>query len=253
MGINRPLASNVATAIQTGLADFDSERLAPTANWFGMDRSEHFVQFYDSDDVIVNAIAEYVVHGLRSGETCIVAATKIHLVEVEKLIVSFAGSLQTIRKKGDYIPLDAVETLAAIMVDGTPDNGLFSSVIGDIVNRAARRGSGIRVFGEMVGVLSSQGNYPAAICLEDMWNDLRKKQPFSLFCAYPMGSLKVGSMLNVCDQHSRIIPDESYTSLPTANERLRAIAMLQQRNKELEAEIAELERRISVKSVMEAA
>jgi hypothetical protein len=47
-----------------------------------------------------------------------------------------------------------------------------------------------------------------------------------------------------------VIPDESYTSLSNADERLRAIAALQQKTKHLEAELAELEMRIALKQVV---
>ena len=52
----------------------------------------------------------------------------------------------------------------------------------------------------------------------------------------------------ICGSHSRVIPSESYVSLTTAEERLRAVAYLQHRAKQLEAELAILQYRISKKT-----
>jgi PleD family two-component response regulator len=49
----------------------------------------------------------------------------------------------------------------------------------------------------------------------------------------------------ICQQHSRVIPAESYAALDEPEERLRAITLLQQKAHSLEAEIAE---RISMQS-----
>ena len=47
---------------------------------------------------------------------------------------------------------------------------------------------------------------------------------------------------HVCAAHSQVVPAESYAALPTANERLQAIAELQQKAQSLETEIAERRR-----------
>ena len=43
----------------------------------------------------------------------------------------------------------------------------------------------------------------------------------------------------VCGEHARVIPTESYTALPTPDERLRAVTALQQKAESLEAEVAQ--------------
>jgi hypothetical protein len=245
--------SAVAQTVSPGLAQLYSKRIAPTAGWSDMGRSEHFIQFYETDDFIVNSIAEYVIHGLRSGETCIVIATGGHLIGVEKIINSYTNGLETARKEGRYIPLDTVDTLSKLMVGEMPDRELFSSVTGEMVAKAAGNGYEFRVFSEMVRVLCSEGKYAAAVRLEELWNGLRKSHSFPLFCAYSMAGLRSNPagehMTGICNNHSRVIPDESYTLLASANERLRAIAFLQQRSRQLEAEVAEFEQLIALKQM----
>lgn len=214
-----------------------------------MGSSEHFAQFYKDDHYIVNSIAEYVIHGLKSGDACIVVADGVRLTEIEHLIGGFIPDLDQAKSDGSYSRLEARETLSRIMKADEPDAAAFFSVIGPLVERAAARGRQVRIYGEMVGLLCSQQNYPAAIKLEELWNDLKNDHSFSLFCGYPMAELEdhgaATYMSHICDVHTNVIPDESYTSLSNLNERLKAIAILQQRSQQLEAQVAELEQRIS--------
>jgi len=243
-----------ATSTATGLGELVSKRIAPISDWTDMGRTEHFVQFYHSNEFIVNSVAEYVIHGLKTGETCIVAATGEHLDAIASRISAFGNELERASIDGRYIALDAVATLSKFIVDGEPVVGLFRDVVGSIVKTASARGSSIGVYGEMVGVLCQEGNYEAAMKLEDLWNDLRSEYPLSLFCGYPMSSLHHAGdrMSHICSSHTRVIPDETYTSLTSADERLRMIAALQQKRGQLEAEIAELEQSIASRQFLAA-
>jgi len=53
------------------------------------------------------------------------------------------------------------------------------------------------------------------------------------------GEAHQGLFSDVCAAHSQVVPAESYMALPTADDRLRAIAELQQKAQSLETEIAE--------------
>ena len=213
-----------------------------------MSGADHFVQFYETDTHLVNSVAEWLTHGLTYGETCMVAATPWHTDAIERLARAFGTNIDAAWNEGRYIPLGAQETLDKFMVDGMPDEKLFDEVIGNAIRTAVKRGP-VRAFGEMVAVLVDAGNPMAALKLEELWNGLRRQVSFPLYCAYPIAGMAAsggaGFMAEVCHGHSRVIPCESYTSLNSADERLRAIAFLQQRGRQLEAEIAELEHRIA--------
>ena len=96
----------------------------------------------------------------------------------------------------------------------------------------------------MVAILVSRGNPAAAVELERLWNQMRLKYAFSLFCAYPIKDLADMSAADhfsdICCNHSNVLPDESYSTLTSTDERLRAIAALQHRNFQLESTIADL-------------
>ena len=217
--------------------------LAPRSDWSEMSQSEHFVQFYETDAFLLNSLSGFVGTGLSAGDAVIVVGTKSHREGLEELLQQHGLDLGAMRASGQFVVLDAAETLAKFMIEGTPDPALFAAVLGGIIARATAGRQSVRIFGEMVALLSSEGNCDAAIRLEEMWNDLHETHPFVLFCAYPIsgfgGEALAESLMNVCTTHSRVIPSESYTALANADDRLRAIIHLQQKARSLEAEIAE--------------
>lgn len=204
---------------------------------------EHFVQFYEQDAFLVDSMAEFIGTGLRCGERAIVIATPAHREALENRLRNGGIDPDAARLDGRYRPLDAADTLSTFMVDGWPDEQRFRDVVGGLVARVTEGGRGLRAFGEMVALLWAEGNGAAAVRLEEIWNALGETYVFSLFCAYPMngfsGEANGRPFLRVCDTHSRVIPAESYTARPESDERLRTIAVLQQKAASLEAEVAE--------------
>lgn len=211
-----------------------------------MGESEHFVQFCETDAFLMNSVKEFIGTGLRAGEACIVVATQPHRESLEERLQEDGLEVAVACMQGQYISLDAAATLSQFMVDGEPSPVRFAEVLGSIIASAANGRGRVRIFGEMVALLWAGGNRAAAIHLEELWNDLASTRSFSLFCAYPMqgfgGEGYEGEFAEICQQHSQVIPAESYTALDDPQERLRAITLLQQKAHSLEAEIAERKR-----------
>jgi PAS domain S-box-containing protein/excisionase family DNA binding protein len=219
---------------------------APRSTWREMGPSEHLVQFYEADAVLVETVVEYVAAGLRAGAVVIVVISEAHRAEVEKGLQSDGVDLDSACADGQYLALDAAETLALIMADGRPAPARFEEVIGTIIAGAAKGSRPIRAFGEMVALLAAEGNHAAAVQLESLWNALRRVHVFSLLCAYPVnvlgGTAFEAVFGDVCAEHTLVIPTESYSALKTADAHLREIARLQQRAASLEDEVDERER-----------
>jgi PAS domain S-box-containing protein/excisionase family DNA binding protein len=216
------------------------------STWRDLGPSEHVVQVYEADAALLEAVGEYIGAGLRAGEAAIAIATEAHRTGLEERLRADGLDLDSARASGQYIALDAAETLARIMADGEPEPDRFAEVVGAVVARATTGGRPVRAFGEMVALLATEGNHAAAIRLESLWNGLQRVHTFSLFCAYPMDALGgeafAAVFSDVCTEHTLVIPTERYTALETADARLREIALLQQRAASLEVEIAERER-----------
>ncbi len=205
-----------------------------------MSESEHFVQFYENDAFLLDSLSGFIDTGLAEGGACIVLATKAHRESLEERLKSHGLDLAAAQTQGVYISLDAAEALSKFMVDGLPDPERFALVFGDMIMRAAEGRHHVRVFGELVALLWADGKRAAAIRLEELWNDLGKLHPFSLFCAYPMhdfgSEVYEAEFTEICNRHSQVIPPESYAALTTSGERLRAITLLQQKANALAVE-----------------
>jgi signal transduction histidine kinase len=214
---------------------------AARADWRAPGAAEHVVQFYDRDPFLLDAVGAFLGAGLRAGEAAIVIATGPHRAGVAARLTA-AGVDVAAAGAGQYVALDAAETLAHCLVDGAPDPECLAAVIGDHLTAAATGGRPVRVFGEMVALLAEAGNHRAAMGLEALCNRLQQAQPFVLYCAYPLAHIggpgTTQWLGDVCAAHSQVIPAESYTTLPTDDDRLRAIVLLQQQAQALHGEIA---------------
>jgi signal transduction histidine kinase/CheY-like chemotaxis protein len=217
--------------------------LAPHSDWSQTSGLDHFVQFYETDAFLLNSVSGFLGTGLSCGDAAIMVGTKAHRDGLAALLRQHGLDLDGLRASGQLVIHDAAETLAQFMVNGSPDPVLFREVVGGLIERAATGRKQVRIFGEMVALLWTDGNSQAAIDLENLWNELQKTHPFILFCGYSLNGLGGEShaqpLVDVCGTHSRVIPGESYTSLKTADDRLRAIIQLQQKSRSLECEIAE--------------
>ncbi len=231
-------------AIVGNFRDITTQKLAPRSNWSEMSKSEHFVQFCETDAFLMNSVSEFIGAGLRAGDACIVIATKPHRESLEERLQGDGLEVAAALKRGQYVSIDAAATLSKFMVDGWPEPERFAEVVGSMIARAEKGWRHVRIFGELVAFLWADGNPAAVIRLEELWNDLGKTHSFSLFCAYPMhgfgGEVYKEEFSEICRQHSRVIPAESYTALVSPDERLRAITLLQQKANSLEETLLHL-------------
>ncbi|MBA2528262.1 MAG: response regulator [Pyrinomonadaceae bacterium] len=244
--INQNQDGNAVSEILQGNPDDVSPwDLAPQTDWRGMSDSEHFVQFYEADAFLLNSLSGFIGAAINSGDGALVVATDAHREGLDELLRANGLDLISAKARGQYVSLDAAETLSQFMVDGSPEPRRFNKVIGNVIESVTDGRTCVRAFGEMVALLWAEGNYAAAIRLEELWSDLQKNYSFSLFCAYPMngfsGEKFVQPLTGVCTAHSRVIPAEGYADLVNHDDRLRAIIQLQQKAKTLQAEIRQRE------------
>jgi PAS domain S-box-containing protein len=234
---------SVGEGIQLTDGDRARRELASRSDWSEMDELEHFVQFYEADEFLLNSLCGFIGAGLGIGEACIVIATKAHREGLEERLQACGVEVTVAKACGQYVSLDAAEILSEFMVDGAPEPERFAEVIGSIIAPAAEGRRRVRIFGEMVTLLWADGNYNAVVRLEELWDDLRQTYAFSLFCAYPMSGFSreelAEPLARVFAAHSRVIPAESYSALTNPDDRLRTITLLQQQAQSLQTEKAE--------------
>jgi PAS domain S-box-containing protein len=208
------------------------------------ERDGHIVQVYTEDRFLIDVLSRFIGGALAIGDGAIVVASPSHHKELAKRLSNRGVDTARAAAHGRYVVLDAGETLQRFMVNGALDQTRFNEIIGGVLARvrnAIDSGSRIAVFGEMVALLWAEGKPQEAIELEQLWNDLAKVQPFSLLCAYPTTGFNserhIEPFLRMCEQHSKVIPSESYLTLGE-EDRMRSIAHLQQKANALERELA---------------
>jgi hypothetical protein len=182
-------------------------------NWHDLVRhpahGDHIVQMYQDDEFLAEAVAEYVVTGLRAGEAAVIIATPEHRAKFVRALEA-----QGFHEGPALKILDAEETLARFMSKGTPQWREFHEVVGGLIAELRLQYPTVRAYGEMVNVLWQRGAQEAALRLEEFWNELARLQTFSLLCAYYMdpldGKAYGGPMEGVCKAHTHVIPARDY-------------------------------------------
>src|ERR1043165_7300334 len=92
--------------------DISVQAFAPHTDWSALADSEHFVQFYETDTFLVNSLSGFIGTGLGAGDACIVVGTGEHREELEAQLQSRGLDLAAARAGGQYLSLDAAETLS---------------------------------------------------------------------------------------------------------------------------------------------
>jgi signal transduction histidine kinase/CheY-like chemotaxis protein len=199
----------------------------------------HLVQYYEKEGFLYDRVTDFMSDGLRGSDAAVLIATRAHRDGVESRLFRRGLDLPELTARGRYHALDAQQTLSRFMVDGTPDPDRFANTIGPVIKTARSGDRRVLAFGEMVALLWAEGNREAAIRLEELWNDLARRETFALLCAYPIshfddsGYAKPFADINAA--HTWVTPTESYSSAEV-DERNRVIATLQQKAAALEAE-----------------
>lgn len=164
----------------------------------------HLVHFYADDHGLATSIVGFLDTGLGRDEGAIVIAEPAHRRAVCDELRRRGIQLDAEIARGALVMLDSAETLERFMEDGRPDPTRFARVIGAMLSDVATGRAGVRVYGEMVGTLWEAGNVTGALALEELWNDLSSKLPFSLYCGYRSDSVAGAEDLAALDAACRL-------------------------------------------------
>jgi anti-sigma regulatory factor (Ser/Thr protein kinase) len=174
-----------------------------------IDTGDHVVLFYERESELAQSVGRYVSEAIRADAAAIVIATGTHRRAFEAELKAAAIDPIEARREGRLILLDAATTMAAFMPDGEIDGAAFSEVVGSVVRQAGENGRRVCAYGEMVALLWDAGHVPAAIELEELWNDLGREVQFSLLCAYDQDSVSrpehEQSLREVCHLHCAVV------------------------------------------------
>lgn len=185
-----------------------------------MTASEHLVQFYDTDEELVDAVVPFLTAGLAAGESVLVIAREPHRSAFQRELAAIDRGLEQSIAAGTFVAVDAAELLRYLQDSETGEVSVadFDASVGMLVRRQLAGGRRLRIYGEVVALLWDRGEVSTAIALEAMWNDLQRQHPFMLFCGYPVvqAPAQRAAMEQVCRAHSSILPAIAEDSRPDA-------------------------------------
>jgi anti-sigma regulatory factor (Ser/Thr protein kinase) len=169
-------------------------------------QGHHLVHFYRAEDELAERVGAYLAEALDGGGAAIAIASEPHLVAIGHKLEAVGINPRTAIAAGELILLDARATLDKLVIEGQVDREAFDREVGRTVRAAGRRHSTLRAYGEMVDLLWQDGDIPAAIELERVWNDLMARLRFTLLCAYQSSAVEApehGQGLQaICRLHS---------------------------------------------------
>ena len=202
----------------------------------------HRVEFYEREGFLVHTVSGFVGSALHDGDAALVIATAAHRREFEAAFD--ASGIDMSAAIDRYRALDAADLLQKFMVDGAPDAERFRETVGALLEQPAAEGRAVQIFGEMGVLLWEVGDIASTIALEDLWNDLGVSHPFAKLCAYPLRAFgneaNAAAFERICEQHTTVVPGESFPLLASVDAQRRAVARLQQEGGALRAESARL-------------
>jgi hypothetical protein len=181
----------------------------------GRNRCRHFVQLYGTEfGSLACSAARFFADGLESGDGLLLIATSGNVTLFERELAALSVNPRELSDSGTLTVLDAGDALRLFMRNDRPDPDLFRDSIGGQVQRlrSVSRSGEITAYGEMVGVLWTDGRFTAAMELEVLWNDLLGSTGSKLLCGYPIDVFAAG--FHYCDidgllaNHSHVVPAE---------------------------------------------
>jgi hypothetical protein len=193
-------------------------------------RAEHVVAFYEDERFLEASVGEFVLTGLRQGESVLVVATPEHRQRFEAALTAAGHDVEGSRRAGRYVDLDAETTLATLVVDGELDVQRFQRDVGGWLARATAGGRKVRLYGEMVALLWDRGQLGVALELEDLWNALIARVPFPVLCGYPMRAFETEAASDqfhaICQRHTGVTT-ESYAPLAAPDDDPHRVVVLE--------------------------
>jgi hypothetical protein len=178
--------------------------------------SSHGVVFYpDHDGFLCDSVSDFCLRAIRAEEPLLVIATREHLRKLADRAGEAGFDWPKLRRSGAVTEYDAADVLDQFMIQGSPNQTLFDSVMERVFApfTGLADQSTLRVFGEMVNLLCERGDAEQAITLERMWNELARRHRFMLLCAYSMGNLyrEVNGSLytRICETHDHVLEGDA--------------------------------------------
>ena len=174
--------SDLLPAIETVLSGkkFVSSGLESSVSADARAPHSHEILFCSDETVLLDGLTSFIAAALNSGNAAIVWATESHRDSLLQRLQSQGVDIAAAIQRGTFISSDAAES---------PDLTRMLKTIAGLSEAAAKAGKEhprIAVCGERAGRFWVEGKTDEAIRLEQLLNELAKRQDVDILCPYPM-------------------------------------------------------------------
>jgi hypothetical protein len=150
----------------------------------------HIVYPYTDENLVGQAVCLFTSAGIRDGEGVILIMSGDHCEPIKLRLRLEGFNVEAYERSGQLTCVTTEDLLGKFMQDGTLNEDLFRTTIGDLIQRAKAAMIGghpakVRVFGEMVSQLRTS-DLAATTRLEELWNDVIREHSVALLCTYAL-------------------------------------------------------------------
>lgn len=235
------MANSDTPPVRSGPEQAVEANAIPTVPSPSSSRPGHIVRFYEDNRHLIQSVVDFVSQGLATGEAACLLATSDHAEAIAERLREIGWDLDGLRNRGHYVGLNAQDLLSRCWVEDRMDSERFAAEIRSMLGPLESGSRPVRIFGEVVQLLCQAGRHEEACRLEGLWNDLLSGRRATLLCAYSLESFpanEVEAFQKICGAHSQVIPTERFSELPSRDDQMREIALLQHQSQQLRTEIA---------------
>ena len=174
------------------------------------------MQLFDAPRSLADAVSQYLIDGRTLGNQLLVIARPSHWKLIEGYLERRGVPVDGPSERMTVV--DARKLRGRITRRGILDPARVHDTLGDMIDQLAAEPGGLRVYGELVELFAEEGNFEQATALEDYWNHLLAKYPFTLLCGYSAAHFadpgQAHHLRDICSRHT-CVRSQSADSLGT--------------------------------------
>ncbi len=147
----------------------------------------HTVLFHANNDRLLDEGCRLAADRLESGELVVILGTPEMRGGIGQRLKRRGIDLDFIVARGQYAELDCAEAVEALIRERQLDKDCVARFVADLNERRVSvlgRDSKLTLIGELSGTLCGDGNFDAAVEMEQTWSRLTRDLPFFTVCCY---------------------------------------------------------------------
>jgi CheY-like chemotaxis protein len=172
----------------------------------------HELLMFSDDTVLLDSFTRFIAAALKADNAAIALVTKSHQESLRQRLKAEGMDTDGAIQRGMFILMDVADTLATLLVDGSPDPVRFLEDFSSLIKEAAKAAKAehprVAFCGECLGRLWAEGKTDAAMRLEQVCDELVKTHEVDILCAYPLRSFHGEEdehiFQSICAEHSAV-------------------------------------------------